>query len=228
MILMCCLEISYGNGWANVKKVNAIYLGPSIEKGKKRIRINLLKPVIVYSQGESFSDDSWVFYDAVAGDHAYAWFNTGDLFIDNMYAGVVNPKDDILFLRNRLWINGKVRLLKELSEDQTVERPNAVNLDIIDYFSMTDKPQEVLATPWKVSLRLPGCGGVGGETDQGILFVRGMTVIRINHELLYVHGINFGDVKFGDDIQISGGRVMINGVIRKSVRHINQDEAVDS
>ncbi len=219
--------------WADYEKVDAIWVGP--EDGPPlKIRINFIDPLPLFGfgLGASAADgaEDIILRSTRAGDHAFLVTSKGDLFIDNLFAGTFDEDDVLIYGRNRLWANGTPQELRKPTEEQerlVFSRPETAAIQADPALGVAlgeeaDGTKLIMEEPWEVWVK--PCGGSGGRSGNHRLS-DGMTMLRFEGDVLYVHGISFGRIEKGDKIRVIYGVVSINGKTRPPHHAINKQPA---
>jgi len=221
--------------WADYEKVDAILVGPEDDEGPRvKIRISFIDPLPVTGGGRGGSAaegaEDIILRWTEAGDHAFLVTSEGDLFIDNLFAGRFRENDILIYGKNRLWANGKPQELRKPTKEQerlVFSRPETEAIQANPALGVAlreeaDGSRRIMNEPWKVWVK-PAGGWGGGSGDD--LLNDGMTMLRFEGDILYLHGISFGRIEKGDEIRVIDGLVSINGKTRAPHHAINKQPA---
>jgi len=221
--------------WADYEKVDAILVGPEDDEGPRvKIRISFIDPLPVTGEGRGRSAaegaEDIILRSTGAGDHAFLVTSEGDLFIDNLFAGRFREDDILIYGKNRLWANGKPQELRKPTKEQerlVFSRPETEAIQANPALGVAlreeaDGSRRIMNEPWKVWVK-PAGGWGGGSGDD--LLNDGMTMLRFEGDILYLHGISFGRIEKGDEIRVIDGVVSINGKIRQPHLAMNKQAA---
>lgn len=221
--------------WADYEKVDSILVGPEDDEGPRvKIRISFIDPLPVTGEGRGGSaaegaEDIIIRYTEV-GDHAFLVTSEGDLFIDNLFAGRFREDDILIYGKNRLWANGKPQELRKPTKEQdrlVFLQPETEAIQANPALGVAlgeeaDGSTLIMEKPWKVWVK--PAGGSGGGSGNHLLN-DGMTMLRFEGDILYLHGISFGRIEKGDEIRVIDGVVSINGKIRQPHLAMNKQAA---